>query len=148
VGTNLEATKYVISPMTGEQIPVDQMAEHMRISLIDPKYKEQKEAMMAKLRDSTMAGVRASLTTSLDSYWGRGSPGYTVIWATGVATMFGPHWAKNCPLCVGPLHSDSQAQISPAYPHCERGHNTTPEVHQRMLVITCCEPTIVVKMAF
>jgi hypothetical protein len=70
--------------MTGEQIPVDQMAEHMRISLIDPKYKEQKEAMMAKLRDSTMAGVRASLTTSLDNYWGRGSPGYnTVIWATG-----------------------------------------------------------------
>ena len=31
------------------------MAEHMRISLIDPKYKEQKERMMAKLRDTTLS---------------------------------------------------------------------------------------------
>ena len=34
---------------------MDQMAEHMRISLIDPKFKQQRDAMMAKLRNSTMA---------------------------------------------------------------------------------------------
>ncbi|KAK3237352.1 hypothetical protein CYMTET_52569 [Cymbomonas tetramitiformis] len=56
VGPEVDSTKYVVSPITGEQIPVDQMAEHMRISLIDPKYKEQKDAMLAKLRDSTVAG--------------------------------------------------------------------------------------------
>ena len=27
----------VVSPITGELVPVEQMAEHMRISLIDPR---------------------------------------------------------------------------------------------------------------
>ena len=45
----------VVSPITGELVPVDQMAEHMRISLIDPKWKVQREAMMGKLRGSTVA---------------------------------------------------------------------------------------------
>ncbi|XP_008785884.2 probable splicing factor 3A subunit 1 [Phoenix dactylifera] len=50
-----DPTKFVISPITGELIPVSEMAEHMRISLIDPKYKEQKERMMAKIRETTLA---------------------------------------------------------------------------------------------
>lgn len=50
-----DPTKFVVSPITGELIPISEMAEHMRISLIDPKYKEQKERMMAKLRETTLA---------------------------------------------------------------------------------------------
>ncbi|KAH9298995.1 hypothetical protein KI387_030677, partial [Taxus chinensis] len=50
-----DPTKFVVSPITGELIPINEMAEHMRISLIDPKYKEQKERMMAKLRETTLA---------------------------------------------------------------------------------------------
>lgn len=50
-----DPTKFVISPITGELIPISEMAEHMRISLIDPKYKEQKERMMSKLRETTLA---------------------------------------------------------------------------------------------
>ncbi|WOL04677.1 putative splicing factor 3A subunit 1 [Canna indica] len=50
-----DATKFVISPITNELIPISEMAEHMRISLIDPKYKEQKERMMAKIRETTLA---------------------------------------------------------------------------------------------
>eukprot|EP00884_Botryococcus_braunii_P002572 jgi/Botrbrau1/12315/Bobra.0205s0013.1 len=50
-----EATKFVKSPITGELIRVEDMAEHMRISLIDPRYQEQREAMMAKIRDTTKA---------------------------------------------------------------------------------------------
>ncbi|VFQ73504.1 unnamed protein product [Cuscuta campestris] len=50
-----DPTKYVISPITGEMIPISEMSEHMRISLIDPKYKEQKERMFAKIRDTTLA---------------------------------------------------------------------------------------------
>ena len=45
----------VVSPITGELIPVDQMAEHMRISLIDPKFQEQRQAMMSKIRETTKA---------------------------------------------------------------------------------------------
>ena len=45
----------VVSPITGELVPIDEMAEHMRISLIDPKWREQKDAMLAKIKDSTKA---------------------------------------------------------------------------------------------
>ena len=44
-----------VSPITGELIPVDQMAEHMRVSLIDPKFQEQRQAMMSKIRETTKA---------------------------------------------------------------------------------------------
>ncbi|KAF6160806.1 hypothetical protein GIB67_036007 [Kingdonia uniflora] len=55
IGTERDPTKFVVSPITGELIPISEMAEHMRISLIDPKYKEQKERMMAKIRETTLA---------------------------------------------------------------------------------------------
>ena len=50
-----DPTKSVISPITGELIPISEMEEHMRISLIDPKYKEQKERMLAKIKETTLA---------------------------------------------------------------------------------------------
>ncbi|XP_055831409.1 probable splicing factor 3A subunit 1 [Solanum dulcamara] len=50
-----DPTKYVVSPITGELIPINEMSEHMRISLIDPKYKEQKERMFAKIKETTLA---------------------------------------------------------------------------------------------
>ncbi|XP_024031753.1 probable splicing factor 3A subunit 1 [Morus notabilis] len=50
-----DPTKYVVSPITGELIPISEMSEHMRISLIDPKFKEQKERMFAKIRETTLA---------------------------------------------------------------------------------------------
>lgn len=50
-----DPTKYVVSPITSELIPISEMSEHMRISLIDPKYKEQKERMFAKIRETTLA---------------------------------------------------------------------------------------------
>ncbi|KAG9154027.1 hypothetical protein Leryth_000534 [Lithospermum erythrorhizon] len=50
-----DPTKYVVSPITGELIPMSEMSEHMRISLIDPKYKEQKDRMFAKIKETTLA---------------------------------------------------------------------------------------------
>ncbi|KAB2625872.1 hypothetical protein D8674_017532 [Pyrus ussuriensis x Pyrus communis] len=50
-----DPTKHVISPIIGELILINEMSEHMRISLIDPKYKEQKERMFAKIRETTLA---------------------------------------------------------------------------------------------
>ncbi|KAJ6845163.1 putative splicing factor 3A subunit 1 [Iris pallida] len=55
VAAERDPTKFVVSPITGELVPISEMAEHMRISLIDPKYKEQKERMMAKIRETTLA---------------------------------------------------------------------------------------------
>jgi len=54
-GAAAAAPQLVVSPITGELVPVDQMAEHMRISLIDPKWKVEREAMLGKLRGSTVA---------------------------------------------------------------------------------------------
>lgn len=58
-----------MSPITGELVPTGEMAEHMRISLIDPKYREQKEAMMAKIRDTTKGGWPVALP--LHAGWAR-----------------------------------------------------------------------------
>lgn len=55
VPADRDSTKFVVSPITGELIPISEMSEHMRISLIDPKYKEQKERMFAKIRETTLA---------------------------------------------------------------------------------------------
>eukprot|EP00232_Nephroselmis_pyriformis_P014095 CAMPEP_0182879816 /NCGR_PEP_ID=MMETSP0034_2-20130328/16204_1 /TAXON_ID=156128 /ORGANISM="Nephroselmis pyriformis, Strain CCMP717" /LENGTH=466 /DNA_ID=CAMNT_0025012777 /DNA_START=39 /DNA_END=1436 /DNA_ORIENTATION=+ len=51
----VDPTKFVVSPITGEMVPIGEMAEHMRISLIDPKWKEQRDAMLSKLRETTKA---------------------------------------------------------------------------------------------
>ena len=45
----------VVSPITGELIPLAQMQEHMRISLIDPKWKQQRDTMLSKIRETTKA---------------------------------------------------------------------------------------------
>eukprot|EP00795_Rhopilema_esculentum_P012737 gene12737-3463_t len=35
--------KYLISPLTGEKVPAEAMAEHMKINLLDPRWKELKQ---------------------------------------------------------------------------------------------------------
>ncbi|KAJ0247991.1 splicing factor 3A subunit 1 [Hirschfeldia incana] len=55
IPTERDPSKVVISPITGELIPINEMSEHIRISLIDPKFKEQKDRMFAKIRETTLA---------------------------------------------------------------------------------------------
>lgn len=43
-----------LCPRCGEAIPVHELDEHMRIELLDPKWKDQKMAMEAKQRDSNL----------------------------------------------------------------------------------------------
>lgn len=52
---SFDPTKFVVSPITGELVPIGEMAEHMRISLIDPKWREQRDVMMSKIRETTRA---------------------------------------------------------------------------------------------
>ena len=54
---NNSSSDYVISPITGEKILVNEMAEHMRISLIDPRWKQQREAMFSKMRETTKVNM-------------------------------------------------------------------------------------------
>lgn len=49
------ALKYAVSPITGEMIPINEMAEHMRYSLIDPKFREQRQSMLSKIKGNIQA---------------------------------------------------------------------------------------------
>ena len=45
----------MVSPITGELVKITEMENHMRVSLIDPRWKEQRDAMMEKIRETTKA---------------------------------------------------------------------------------------------
>ena len=46
-GANL-SDSYLISPITGEKVPAHEFDEHMKISLLDPKWKEQRDRYEAE----------------------------------------------------------------------------------------------------
>jgi len=54
-GVAYDPSRFVVSPITGELVALADMAEHMRVSLIDPRYKGQREAMLGKVRNSAKA---------------------------------------------------------------------------------------------
>jgi len=57
VGTKLPGSvHYALDPLTGQQVRLDEMEEHMRISLLDPKWKEQKQRDEERRKDSNVAG--------------------------------------------------------------------------------------------
>lgn len=43
----------------GELVAINEMEEHMRVSLIDPRWKEQREAMLARFKCVRVRRVRA-----------------------------------------------------------------------------------------
>jgi splicing factor 3A subunit 1 len=47
-----EATS--LCPLCNQAIPASELQEHMRIELLDPKWREQKMAMEAKKKDSNL----------------------------------------------------------------------------------------------
>lgn len=53
------APQLVVDPITGMRVPLDQVSEHMRIQLIDPKWKEQKDKFQARQASSNMASGSA-----------------------------------------------------------------------------------------
>jgi splicing factor 3A subunit 1 len=42
-------------PICGENIPVDELSEHMRIELLDPRWKEQKQALRNRQNESSLS---------------------------------------------------------------------------------------------
>merc|ERR1711976_579711 len=47
--------QYVQSPLTNEIIAVNDMEEHMRLNLIDPRWRDQKKSMLDKIKQSSTA---------------------------------------------------------------------------------------------
>ena len=42
--------QFLISPLTGEKVSAESMQQHMKISLLDPRWKEQKEKAIEEKR--------------------------------------------------------------------------------------------------
>lgn len=43
--------KFLISPITGERVPAESMAEHMKISLLDPRWREQRDRVLQEKKE-------------------------------------------------------------------------------------------------
>ncbi|KAJ3257421.1 splicing factor 3a, subunit 1 [Chytriomyces hyalinus] len=54
-----------LCPRCGQAVKVSEMAEHMRIELLDPKWREQKLAAEAKKRDSNLAAASVDVARNL-----------------------------------------------------------------------------------
>ncbi|XP_058945289.1 splicing factor 3A subunit 1-like [Pocillopora verrucosa] len=46
-----QTDKFLISPITGERVPAENMAEHMKISLLDPRWREQRDRVMQEKKE-------------------------------------------------------------------------------------------------
>ena len=47
----VQPEKFLISPITGERVPADSMAEHMKISLLDPRWREQRDRVLQEKKE-------------------------------------------------------------------------------------------------
>ena len=56
---------YLISPITGEKIPASKVAEHMRIGLLDPRWVEQRDKHIEKVREENVYAPGAAIEASL-----------------------------------------------------------------------------------
>ncbi|KAL7013079.1 hypothetical protein ACKWTF_015180 [Chironomus riparius] len=57
--------EYLISPITGEKIPASKVAEHMRIGLLDPRWVEQRDKMLEKVREEQVYAPGSAIEASL-----------------------------------------------------------------------------------
>lgn len=57
--------EYLISPITGEKIPASKVAEHMRIGLLDPRWVEQRDKHIEKVREENVYAPGAAIEASL-----------------------------------------------------------------------------------
>jgi splicing factor 3A subunit 1 len=63
--TDPSPDKFLISPLTGEQIPAHKIQEHMRIGLLDPSWHEKRDRSMPAKRDEEVYAPGASIGSSL-----------------------------------------------------------------------------------
>ena len=65
VGAKSAKSTLTTCSICGQQIPVDELQEHMRIELLDPKWKEQRDALEARKAQASELQRGANVVTSL-----------------------------------------------------------------------------------
>ncbi|KAF0987967.1 hypothetical protein HZS_6849 [Henneguya salminicola] len=108
--------KMLISPITGELIPADKMDQHLKQSLIDPRYKEQKQKHIEEKRQQDlMASAGPSITDHLKDLAQRRSdifgPGHeeTII-GKKLDEKEDPHVKR-----AAPVHFETKAPIQSTF---------------------------------
>jgi len=51
----LRALQYQLCPKCGQEIPIDEMEQHMKIELLDPKYRQQRQAALERSKGLSLA---------------------------------------------------------------------------------------------
>ena len=57
--------EYLVSPITGEKIPASKVQEHMRITLLDPRWVEQRDKQLDKMTQETVFAPGTAIEASL-----------------------------------------------------------------------------------
>lgn len=86
----MQPDKFLISPITGERVPAENMAEHMKISLLDPRWREQRDRVLQEKKEQEQVFAEGILkqfrfSGSLLSYVAKGTM-IRVLRAITVAT--------------------------------------------------------------
>ena len=64
----VQPDKFLISPITGERVPAENMAEHMKISLLDPRWREQRDRVLQEKKEQEQVFAEGKLTHNLKVY--------------------------------------------------------------------------------
>merc|ERR550519_130531 len=58
---------FVKCPVTGQTVEASRLSEHIRISLLDPKWKEQRDHLLSRMQKSSLAG-NADIVKNLGTF--------------------------------------------------------------------------------
>jgi len=67
VARGVAVPKTMVDPISGRQVPISEMSEHMRIQLMDPKWREEQKRLQAKTAEETLAAGE-QIAQSLQSF--------------------------------------------------------------------------------
>ncbi|CAG8562523.1 13359_t:CDS:10 [Ambispora leptoticha] len=130
-----------ICPRCNQAVPVDEMDQHVRVELLDPKWKEQKQAAEAKKKESNLlqegtdvaknlkafSGYRSDIFGTEETEIGRKRAAAGVSIDEQIAAI---HRSKG-------LTSDSDSKIGPRIPLSQDSqqqlHHQQTSIHQQML---------------
>jgi len=98
---------HVVDPISGKSIPLDQMSEHLRIQLLDPKWAEEKKKFQDKQKESNLGG---DIARNITAFVGKKRDSDTMLGGRGSATV------TNTP-SSNPVGAAEQTMLIQRQPH-------------------------------
>ena len=64
-GAGAAAGTHFLHPVTGQQLPIDSAAQHLRIELMDPKWREERDRAQAKFQTTNQLADGGDVAANL-----------------------------------------------------------------------------------